>query len=308
MAGANRRTGAAAPWAVGGSLFAHVGVVAVALLVFAESPPGAVSPGLAGVEVMLGPMGGPAGAEPAKAEVAPAPVETVETPVEPEPVEAVETPPVEPEPEPPVEVVDVPVEPELPEKPIEQLESVVTGTGPELAEIKPVEEPKVEPPPAPRVKTKPEPKPEAPRKPVVQKPAPKPVETQTAVAAIDAALAGEVGAKPAPAAGSGNETAGGGVPGAPADYLSRLRAWLERHKEYPRNALARHIEGTVMVHFVMDRDGKVLSSRITRTSGHEVLDHAVETMLERAQPLPKMPADMPQEQLSLVVPIQFFMR
>ncbi|HEX7007680.1 MAG TPA: energy transducer TonB [Alphaproteobacteria bacterium] len=303
MARAERRADAAAPWAVGGSVLAHVGAIAAALVVFADEPPGAMSPGVAGIEVMLGPMGGPAGAEPAKAE----PVETPLPELEPvEPVEAVETPP-----EPPVEVVETPPEPEQVESepPIAPLEDVITSTAPELAEIPPVEEPKVEeppPPPTPRVQAKPKLKPEPPRRPAARKPDPKPTETQTA--AIDPAPAGNAGAKPAPAAGSGNETAGGGVPGAPADYLARLRAWLERHKEYPRRALARHIEGTVLVHFVMDREGRVLSSRITRTSGHPVLDRAVEAMLERAQPLPRMPDDMPQQQLSLVVPIQFFMR
>jgi protein TonB len=270
---------AAAPWAVGGSVIAHVAAIAAAVLVFSSPPPGAVSTGVAGVEVMLGPIGAAA-------------------PEEPKPVEKVEAPPVEPEePEPLVQ----------PEPPVEQLEDVVAGAAPEEVEVEPAEEAKVEPPPEPRVKAKPEPKPEAPRRPVVRKPP----EVQTATKAIDNALAGMTGpvdAKVTPDAANGDNSAGGGRAGAPADYLARLRAWLERHKDYPRTAQLRHIEGTVLIAFVMDRDGHVLSSRITRTSGHVELDRAVEQMIERAQPLPKIPDDMPQTQLSLVVPIQFYLR
>ena len=270
--------GAAAPWAVGGSVIAHVAVIAAAIFAF-SSPPGAVGPGVAGVEVMLGPVG-------------------AATPTEPNPVEKVAPPPVEPE---------MPEAVVQPEQRNEKFEDVVAGAAPEEVEVKPAEEAKAEPLPEPRVKAKPEPKPDAPRRPVVSKPA----EVQTATKAIDNALAGMGGpadAKVTREAGDGDDNAGGGKPGAPADYLARLRAWLERHKDYPRSAQLRHIEGTVLIAFVMDRNGHVLTSRITRTSGHAELDRAVEQMLERAQPLPKMPDDMPQTQLSLVVPIQFYLR
>jgi protein TonB len=39
-----------------------------------------------------------------------------------------------------------------------------------------------------------------------------------------------------------------------------------------------------------------------------VLDRAIETMIERASPLPAMPADMQQAKLELAVPISFYIR
>ena len=91
-------------------------------------------------------------------------------------------------------------------------------------------------------------------------------------------------------------------------YMAQLQAWLERHKEYPRRAKLRRQEGTVLLYFVMNREGRVLEYRIRQRSGHASLDRAVEEMIERAQPLPKMPQEMRQARLELVVPVQFFLR
>jgi protein TonB len=52
----------------------------------------------------------------------------------------------------------------------------------------------------------------------------------------------------------------------------------------------------------------VLSHHVERSSGHAVLDREVEELLERASPLPAMPADMTQDRLEVVVPIAFGLR
>ena len=55
----------------------------------------------------------------------------------------------------------------------------------------------------------------------------------------------------------------------------------------------------------MDREGKVLSYSIDRTSEHEVLDEAALAMLERAQPLPPLPDDVPGDSIELIIPANF---
>ena len=90
--------------------------------------------------------------------------------------------------------------------------------------------------------------------------------------------------------------------------MSQLRAWLERHKEYPHRARQRRIEGTALLVFVMDRSGRVLSHHIERSAGDRSLDHAVERMIERAQPLPGVPASFQQARLEVRVPVQFMLR
>jgi len=88
-------------------------------------------------------------------------------------------------------------------------------------------------------------------------------------------------------------------------FLGRLLAQLNRFKQYPRAARQAHIEGVVMLHFVMDADGKVRSAEIAKSSGRPVLDNEALALIRRAQPLPPLPADFPTHTLDAVVPIEF---
>jgi protein TonB len=88
-------------------------------------------------------------------------------------------------------------------------------------------------------------------------------------------------------------------------YLGRVLAQLNRFKQYPRAARQARIQGVVMLHFVMDADGKVVSSDIAKSSGRPVLDAEALALIQRAQPLPALPADFPTRTLDAVVPIEF---
>ncbi len=57
----------------------------------------------------------------------------------------------------------------------------------------------------------------------------------------------------------------------------------------------------------MDRDGHVLSAKIEKSSGFNLLDKEALTLMQRAQPLPRPPPEIQGEHLELVVPIQFFL-
>lgn len=333
----------------------HLAVAGVWLWQSPQS--GAVSAGLGGVAVSLGPAGGAPGAvasesdateeaEPVSEteEVTETTSETVEevateteeaTPTEPETARSPEPDAIRP-PEPEVaelperpqeEVVEPEPEPlktELAEVPSIEPTPVEEAPAPEIEETKAVEPEQTEPteeattaavPPPP---PKPRDLPEAPKP--VKKPTPKPAakpEPQTAAVPnappaetkpAPAGAGGKSGTQAMPETGSAESRSGGGLPRASADYLSLLQAWLERHKEYPRRAQARRQEGTVLLHFVMDREGNVLKYRITRSSGHSLLDEEVEEMIQRATPLPPMPDDMPDPRLELVIPVQFLLR
>ena len=91
-------------------------------------------------------------------------------------------------------------------------------------------------------------------------------------------------------------------------YLGRLLAQLNRFKQYPRAARQAHIGGVVMLHFVMDADGRVQSFEISRSSGRPVLDAEALALIQRAQPLPALPADYPTRTLDAIVPIEFSLR
>jgi len=108
--------------------------------------------------------------------------------------------------------------------------------------------------------------------------------------------------------GSGDDTPGGGTPGAAADYYTQLQAWLEKHKRYPRRAKLRNEQGVALLRFVVTRAGEVTDFGIEKSSGHSLLDEEVREMIQRAQPLPKMPPEMRETRVELLVPVQFFLR
>lgn len=70
----------------------------------------------------------------------------------------------------------------------------------------------------------------------------------------------------------------------------------------------RHEEGVAYLRFTMDRQGRVLGFRLDRGTGHGDLDQEALALLERAAPLPPLPAEMPQAQLELVVPLRFVLK
>ncbi|NOX28357.1 MAG: energy transducer TonB [Gammaproteobacteria bacterium] len=92
------------------------------------------------------------------------------------------------------------------------------------------------------------------------------------------------------------------------DYYSELGTWLAKHKKYPRRARLRKQEGTAVLYFVVDRDGRVLEYLVEESSGHRLLDKEVTAMLKRAEPLPKIPDIMHQAKLEITVPVEFFLR
>ena len=104
-------------------------------------------------------------------------------------------------------------------------------------------------------------------------------------------------APPAPQVSSGKPTWQGLVLGA-----------LDKVKRYPRDAHFARQQGVPYIRFTMDRQGKVLSVSLERSSGVHSLDREALALPKRAQPLPKPPEDVKGETIELVVPVEFFMR
>jgi protein TonB len=100
----------------------------------------------------------------------------------------------------------------------------------------------------------------------------------------------------------------GGAARVAATWETSLVKHLEQFKRYPSDAQSRGEEGVVLLSFTVDRTGHVLAHQIVRGSGHPELDTEVMSMIERAQPLPPFPAEMPDAKLDLTVPIRFSLR
>jgi len=90
-----------------------------------------------------------------------------------------------------------------------------------------------------------------------------------------------------------------------ATWEGQVLAALEKKRRYPPAAQLRRQQGVAHVRFRMERGGKVLWARLERSSGFVELDRAAVEAPKRAQPLPPIPNDRP-DQLELVVPVEFF--
>jgi periplasmic protein TonB len=206
-----------------------------------------------------------------------------------------------PPPEPEIDLTQLlPPIPELPLTPPDIPTPEVVLSKPEPQKKK-VEEPKLEKPkekPKKDKVEKPKPKPEPDPEPeTVQKPTQQTVQQQADKAAAP------LQPSTAPAAPSAADVAR--VSAAKVTWRGILEAHLQKFHKYPRSAQRRNVEGTVLLRFRMDRNGKVLSYSIERTSEHEVLDEAALAMIERAQPLPPLPDDVPGESIELIIPANF---
>jgi protein TonB len=167
-----------------------------------------------------------------------------------------------------------------------------------VLELPPPKPPEVKPPP-PQIRPPPKVEKPPPRKP---EPDRKPRATQTT--APPAAPAPQASAAAAPPPGQATQPS----PDTIRRWQSTLLAHLQRHKRYPTMARNNNEEGTAYLRVTMDRSGRVLAKRLERASGHGALDRESLDLMERAQPLPAPPVDMPGERFEIVVPIQFQLR
>ena len=135
--------------------------------------------------------------------------------------------------------------------------------------------------PPPRPPTPPRPKP-AVAKPVVHAPAARPAPTLAAKPADNPPAPQAAPAATPPAASAGAEA---------ATWASRLAAHLLRFRRYPPDAERRGITGVAVMRFSVDAGGRVVSSSLARSSGHDMLDQEAQDWLQRAQPLPPPPPD-----------------
>jgi protein TonB len=94
-------------------------------------------------------------------------------------------------------------------------------------------------------------------------------------------------------------------PAAMAGYNRALAAAVDRYKRYPRIALIRQWQGTVMLQLNIGADGRVQDYHLTQSSGHEALDQQALEMLREAMPLPAVPAQLAGMNLSVGIPVIF---
>ena len=95
-------------------------------------------------------------------------------------------------------------------------------------------------------------------------------------------------------------------PPAAKTWAQAVRQHMEKLNDtgqfYPAEAIARGLEGEVLVLIIIDESGKVTAARVEHGSGHGILDDAA---LRAVRSLRSLPADAPREAL---LPVRFRLR
>lgn len=86
-------------------------------------------------------------------------------------------------------------------------------------------------------------------------------------------------------------------------WQKELVAHLDRHKRYPSDRSQANAE--IIVNFMIDRTGHILSSTVVKGSGDPSFDAAALSMLQRSDPVPPPPPLIADDGLSFTLPIYF---
>jgi TonB family protein len=86
-------------------------------------------------------------------------------------------------------------------------------------------------------------------------------------------------------------------------WQRELAVHLDRNKRYPSDRTQRAAQ--VVIVFVLDRTGHVLSARVAQSSGDTSFDNAALAMMRRADPVPPPPALISDEGLRFSLPVNF---
>jgi len=97
-------------------------------------------------------------------------------------------------------------------------------------------------------------------------------------------------------------------PQAEANWEAKVLGVFNRKKRYPAAAQSGGQEDVVYVRVTVDRSGRVIASQIRKSRGYTLLNEEVSALARRVSPLPKPPNEIAGETISLLVPVEFFIK
>ena len=201
-----------------------------------------------------------------------------------------------------------PAETEAPPEPADAIPDAIEPVPEPVPEPKPEPEPAPQPEPLPEPEPAPEPEPEPVPEPTepVQPPAPAPA-TATTLVAEQVPDGQPEGADQEQSTSDQVELLAGDSADMD-DYLARLTRHLSQHYEYPRRAQRLGQQGTALVVFQFDRQGRLLSVDLADSTAFTLLDDAALRIIEAAAPLPSVPDSMQGNSFTYTLPVRFSLR
>jgi protein TonB len=73
-------------------------------------------------------------------------------------------------------------------------------------------------------------------------------------------------------------------------------------------ARQRNVQGVAVVIFTISAGGQIESSRISRSSGHDLLDEASRDTIRKVGKFPPLPAELNRKNLTIEIPLAFRLR
>jgi protein TonB len=163
-------------------------------------------------------------------------------------------------------------------------------------EVMPLEQP-----PPPKEETRP---PEQTAEVALQEPEPPKPQPPVEATAPPPSVAVAVPDEKPPTAGSDVQP----TPVAVREWQNSLSTQIRRFQRYPPRAIARREQGSAAITFRIDSNGRVIESRIIKSSGSSDLDQELLAMVARAQPLPKPPPDAKPADLEITFAMNFSLK
>jgi len=88
-----------------------------------------------------------------------------------------------------------------------------------------------------------------------------------------------------------------------AKYRDVFFTKILAEKRYPEKARKRKIEGEGFLEIRLDQEGKVTSLNLLKSTGSDLLDQEIISLIQRSAPFPKLPSYL--HEFSARLPIQF---
>ena len=92
------------------------------------------------------------------------------------------------------------------------------------------------------------------------------------------------------------------------EYSAKITLAIKKQQKYPRMAMNRNLQGSVIIELKFNKDGSITNSKVKKSSGHKILDKEALNMTKRAMPFPVPPKILQSKVFTVVVPITFTLK
>lgn len=90
-----------------------------------------------------------------------------------------------------------------------------------------------------------------------------------------------------------------------AKYLSHVRELINEYKVYPRMAKRLKHQGRVKIKLIIDSDGHLVSAEIIEKAQSSLLNKATQQIFEKVHSFGKIPAEILERPMEVVIPIRY---